>query len=105
MSHAPLPADLKPILDDLQAGLRRRAAHRRRLRATAATGLSTLLLVGLGVSTAERMAGAGRASAAGGAPIAMFAADGLYGCADGLACWPNGGDQLNLPKHRSYRDR
>jgi hypothetical protein len=94
-----------PILDDLRAGLRRRAALRRRLRATAATGVSTLLLAAVGVSTAERMADAGRATASGGAPIAMFAADGLYGCADGLACWPSGAEQLNVPKHRSYRDR
>jgi hypothetical protein len=100
-----LPADLVPILDDLRAGLRRRAAVRRRLRATAATGLSTILLAGLGVSTAERMADPGRAGAVGGAPVTLFAADGLYGCAEGLACWPAGRERLNVPKHRSYRDR
>ncbi len=97
-----LPADLVPILEDLRVGLRRRAAHRRRARAGAATVLTTLLLAGVGVSTAERLAGAGGAGAPGSAPVTFFAQDSLYGCAEGLACWPS---DVNLPKHRDYRDR
>lgn len=96
-----LPPDLVPILEDLRVGLSRRGARRRRLRAGAATALSTLLLAVVGVSTAERLAGAGSTAPAGAGSVTMFAADGLYGCADGLACWP--GD-VNLPKHRSYPD-
>ena len=90
-----LPSDLVPILDDLRVGLRRRAARRRRARAGVATAVSTLLLAGVGVTTASRMADAGAAGAPGAAVV-------LYGCTDGLSCRP--GD-VNLPKHRSYRDR
>jgi hypothetical protein len=96
-----LPTDLVPILEDLRVGLRRRAAHRRRARAGAATVLSTVLLAVVGVSTAERLAGAGTPGSAGAASVA-FAPDGLYGCSEGLPCWP--GD-VKLPKHRDYRDR
>ncbi len=91
-----LPPDLIPILDDLRVGLRRRAARRRRARAGAATVLSTLLLAGVGISTAGRMADAGAAGSAGAAMVL------LHDCRDGLSCWT--GD-VNLPKHRSYRDR
>jgi hypothetical protein len=90
------PADLVPILDDLRVGLRRRAARRRRARAGAATALTTLLLAGVGLSTAGRMADAGAAGAPGAARVL------LEDCRDGLSCWR--GD-VNLPKHRSYRDR
>jgi hypothetical protein len=90
-----LPTDLVPILDDLRVGLRRRAARRRRARAGAATALTSLLLAGVGITTAGRMADAGAAGPPGAALV-------LYGCAEGLACWP---DDVNLPKHRSYRDR
>ena len=91
-----LPADLVPILDDLRVGLRRRAARRRRLRAGAATAVSTLLLAGVGLATAGRMTDAGAAGAPGAATVL------LHDCGNGLSCWP--GD-VNLPKHRSYRDR
>lgn len=91
----PLPPDLVPILDDLRVGLRRRAARRRRARAGAATALTTLLLAGVGISTAGRIADAGATGPSSAASV-------LYGCADGLACWR--GD-VNLPKHRDYRDR
>lgn len=88
----PLPADLVPILDDLRAGLRRRAARRRRARAGAATVLSTLLIAGLGVSTAGRLADAGAAGAPGAATV-------LYGCASGLSCGPA---DVKVSKHRSF---
>jgi hypothetical protein len=97
-----LPSDLVPILEDLRVGLRRRAALRRRARAGAATVLTTVLLAGIGISTAERLAGAGSAGTAGAATVTFFAQDSLYGCSEGLACWPA---DVNLPKHRSYRDR
>jgi hypothetical protein len=90
-----LPADLVPILDDLRVGLRRRSARRRRARAGAATVLSTLLIAGVGVSTMGRIADAGAAGSASAATV-------LYGCEEGLSCWP--GD-VNLSKHRSFRDR
>jgi hypothetical protein len=90
-----LPADLLPMFEDLKVGLRRRAARRRRARAGAATVLSTLLIAGLGISTAGRIADAGGTGA-------MSAATVLYGCSEGLSCWS--GD-VNLSKHRSYRDR
>jgi hypothetical protein len=91
-----LPSDLVPILDDLRVGLRRRAARRRRARAGAATALTTILLAGVGLTTAGRMADAGAAGAPGAAMVL------LDECTDGLSCWPR---DVNLPKHRSYRDR
>ena len=97
------PADLAPILDDLRTGLRRRASRRRRARAGAATALSTLLLAGVVVGAAERFtAGPDGAAAGATASAAFFAPDGLYGCAEGLACWPQ---DVNLSKHRSFQDR
>ena len=93
------------ILDDLRVGLRRRAIRRRRIRATAATAVSTALIAVVGVTTAQRVAESGSAGAVGAASIQLFAADGLYGCSDGLACWPQQAEQVNLPKHRSYPDR
>ena len=90
-----LPNDLVPILEDLRVGLRRRAARRRRARAGAATVLSTLLIAGVGFSTAGRLADAGVAGAPGAATV-------LYGCASGLSCGPA---DVNLPKHRSFQDR
>jgi hypothetical protein len=90
-----LPPDLVPILDDLRVGLRRRTARRRRARAGAATALSTLLIVGVGISTAGRIADAGATGAPGAATV-------LYGCASGLSCEPR---DVNLSKQRSYRDR
>ena len=91
-----LPTDLVPILDDLNVGLERRAARRRRARAGAATALTTLLLAGVGVTTAGRMADAGAPGASGAAMVL------LDECVDGLSCWRT---DVNLPKHRSYRDR
>ena len=91
-----LPADLVPILDDLRVGLRRRAAHRRRVRAGAATALTTVVLAAIGLNTAGRMADAGAAGSPGAATVL------LHDCVDGLSCWPS---DVNLPKHRSYRDR
>lgn len=93
------------ILDDLRAGLRRRAARRRRIRATAATAVSTAVIAVVGVTTAQRVAGTGSAGTVGAGSVQLFAADGLYGCSDGLACWPQRGEQLNVPKHRSYPER
>ena len=90
-----LPPDLLPILEDLRVGLRRRAARRRRARAGAATALTTLLIAGVGISTAGRIADAGATGAPGAATV-------LYGCASGLACWSH---DVNLPKHRSFHDR
>ena len=91
-----LPADLVPILDDLRVGLQLRAARRRRARAGAATALTTLLIAGVGISTAGRMADAGAAGAPGAAVVL------LDDCNVSLSCWP---DDVNLPKHRSYRVR
>ena len=91
-----LPADLVPILEDLRVGLRRRAARRRRARAGVATALSTILLAAVGITTAGRMTDATAAGAPGAAMVL------LDECGSGLSCWPR---DLNLPKHRDYRDR
>ena len=90
-----LPPDLVPILEDLRVGLRRRAARRRRARAGAATALSTLLIAGVGISTAGRIADGGAAGSPGAATV-------LYGCSSGLSC---GLADVNLSKHRSFQDR
>jgi hypothetical protein len=91
-------AVLEAILDDLQAGLRRRAARRRRARTAGATVLTSAALLAVGISTAGMMARPESAPAYGGGITAARLITG-EACMAG-PCWASPA-QLKAAKERT----
>jgi hypothetical protein len=88
---------LEAILDDLHAGLRHRAARRRRARNAGATLLTSAVLLAVGFSGAGMLAHPGTAPSYGGGITAAHLITG-EACA-GAPCWA-ATSQLKVSKER-----